>query len=299
MSRENETSKTSAAERPYPKVNFYKGRDRLEMIDLLVFWPIYLFLVILSTFLEIDWFFVGLFTFFTPIILLGGSYKALVYRNPGFLLVFLLWLAFALPAFAELGWFALDTSRPGWLLVLLLSSFILFVAFAPESLFQDSPLNYSPIIAAAEQNTDEYMNGYSPRPAQYKFPEFHRKRMLALARFLRQNLLLNGIREDEESITLFIPSSHWWRPFFWGERSYIRLFTEGKVELFVAAEDYNYLKVPISYHLLSQEMAKRLWKAYLYFEKDKRREALSQFRVRRKKTAYQKMKEEKERGEAS
>ncbi len=170
---------------------------------------------------------------------------------------------------------------------------------------------YPRVLASAEQETNEFLDGYSPRPVELEFGERSREELLKFAGFLLRYELLSFVREEEDSLVLFFPESSdrksslklrkpvgpGWRllplgdwgaalgfmSYFKLDPSYMRVHFTGKAEIFITPGDYDFLEVPVSYHLFCEKLADCLQKAYRLFEKGDERSALGMFKIETKK----------------
>lgn len=197
-----------------------------------------------------------------------------------------------------------------FLLLLGLLVFIVFWELYREARRDRGLRIYPRVLASAERNTDEYLDGYSPRPVEFDFVRKNRRQLLSFGRFLLRHELVIFIRGEKDSLVLFFPVSSDQDSFFrmrkptgsgwrllplgdWGSRfgfmmyfkqdpSYIRFFWNGRVEVYVTRQDYDFLKVPISYHLFCRKVAERVSDAYRLFIKGDELGALELFRVDRR-----------------
>ncbi|MCK4614371.1 MAG: hypothetical protein KAU14_06180 [Thermoplasmata archaeon] len=141
---------------------------------------------------------------------------------------------------------------------------------------------YPTILASAERQTDEYMNGYSQRPVNTMFLQYGEDEMLQFIRFLLKYVLIWDFKREGKSITLFFRPSARWKLSLKIPKSYIKIYSDGKTEVYITPEDYDFLKVPISYHLLCQKVAERIKESYELFEQGNEAGALGVFRVEKK-----------------
>jgi len=156
---------------------------------------------------------------------------------------------------------------------------------------------YPQVIASAERETDEYLDGYSDRPYNTKISEYTRttseidvESFSQYARFLMKHLVIYDYFTGEKSIKLVFPRAvkmfFWWKP----EQSWMKIRKDGRVTVYITPNDYNFLKVPLSYHLLCDKTWERIWSAYELFQMGKKKEALEVFRVEKvKKTRSRKI----------
>ncbi len=138
---------------------------------------------------------------------------------------------------------------------------------------------YPSLLATAEQDTDEYMNGYSPRPAGLEFGSFKNETMKRFTRLLLRYELLWGRVKEPDGFTLYLRPAMDFSLIPPLKKSYVTLHKDGKAEVFITQHDYDYLKVPISYHLLCEKVALRLRKSYELFAEGNEKAALEVFRV--------------------
>ena len=157
-------------------------------------------------------------------------------------------------------------------LIFLLYGFFHFRRYYPLSIFPT-------IIASAERGTDEYLDGYSQRPLGSTFVDFDMTTMKRYTRFLLNNMLLWKSRATGESVTLYLPASGSWALSPFRKKSYVMIHKDGNTEVFISQKDYSFLQVPISYHLLCENMVKRLRWSYELFTQGDEKEALGVFRV--------------------
>jgi len=87
------------------------------------------------------------------------------------------------------------------------------------------------------------------------------------------------VREEMQSIILFFPASEQWKLSLNNKRSFIKINHDGTAVVFITPEDYKFLKVPISYHLLCEKVAERFKESYELFEQGDNAGALAVFKV--------------------
>jgi len=146
--------------------------------------------------------------------------------------------------------------------------------------FRSNPISiYPTIIASAERVTEEYMNGYSQRPLSAKFPLIEKWVLNDFAKFLMKYDLIWNLKDDPDALTLFFPGRTRFTFSFNATKSYCKIFTQGKAEVYITPEDYNFLNVPISYHVLCENVVGRIRKSYESFAKGDVAGALEVFRV--------------------
>ena len=138
---------------------------------------------------------------------------------------------------------------------------------------------YPSLLATAERDTDEYMNGYSPRPASLEFGSFQQETMRRYSRLLLRYMVIWGRKTEVGSITLYLRPAMDFSLFPPLKKSYVRLHRDGKAQVFITQHDYDYLKVPISYHLLCEKVVQRLRESYQLFAEGEVERALEVFRV--------------------
>lgn len=175
--------------------------------------------------------------------------------------------------------------RVYWILVLL--AWLTFMLnFRPQNALRakDAPQSYPVIIASAERVTMGYMNGYSPRPVESKFPEFERIQMKQFITFLLDNVLIWKVEEKEEAITMLFPPRGWARLLisFWKTSSTITIHKSGRAEVFICPQDYKYLNVPISHHELAANVVRKMVESYKLLSQGKREKALKVFTIKLK-----------------
>jgi len=196
----------------------------------------------------------------------------------------------------------------------LLCGLLVFIAFWElyrEVRRERSLRVYPKILASAERDTNEYLDGYSPRPVELEFDGKDKSQLFGFARFLLRHELIIFVREETDSMILFFPVSSdkdsffrmrkptgsGWRLFplaGWGswlgfmmyfklDPSYIRFFLDGRAEVYVTRQDYDFLKAPISYHLFCQKLVERMKEAYDTFVQGDEKGTLEVFRVEKHK----------------
>jgi len=147
---------------------------------------------------------------------------------------------------------------------------------------------YPQVIASAERETDEYLDGYSDRPynttiSNYETnaPGIDIESFALYARFLMKHLVIYDYFAGEKSIKLEFPRAI--KVFFLQkpEQSWMNVRKDGRVTIYITPSDYEFLKVPISHHLLCEKTWERIWSAYELFQIGKKKEALEVFRVER------------------
>lgn len=169
-------------------------------------------------------------------------------------------------------------------LLLFLALGVVFMFMGGLFFFQVSPLwVYPTAIASAERETNEYLNGYSQRPVTVKFMKYNRENMKRFTSFLLRYIVIWDRRAEGQTVTLFFRPAMSFLPRL--KKSYIKLHRDGTAEVYITKEDYDYLKTPISYHLLCRNVARRIKRAYKLFVDGDEKGALEVFRVDRKKTA--------------
>ena len=112
---------------------------------------------------------------------------------------------------------------------------------------------YPQVIASAERETNEYLDGYSARPVEAVLPGVRMGEFLRFARFLMRNYLVFDYEERGDEIQLFFPMSMRVQAKLLPDRdmlSWIKLKEGGRATVYMTPEDYDFLGVPISYHLL-------------------------------------------------
>lgn len=146
-----------------------------------------------------------------------------------------------------------------------------------------SLLIYPRVIASAERSTDEYLDGYSERPVVTEFPSILQDEMGTFHDyicFLFTYVLVWDVEYDDDNVKLLFPPSY--RNSFFPPKtfSYIKIHYEGNAEVFITPEDYHYLNIPISYHLLCSEVAKNMERSYEYFSEGRKRDARDVFALK-------------------
>ena len=138
------------------------------------------------------------------------------------------------------------------------------------------------LIIIAEQESDEYQDGYSPRPTTFDFPKASKQHLMRFGMFLAKHDVFWEIVENYDSVRMY---------FFWDffkellnrpsieHRSYIELSTAGEAEIFIQPNLYEFLKRPVSYHLLCEHVIERIILAFELFQKRKKRSALKVFLI--------------------
>jgi len=149
---------------------------------------------------------------------------------------------------------------------------------------------YPQVIASAERATDEYLDGYSERPYSTKLDEYNIREFLPYIRFLMRHILIYDYVIDNGELKLIFPkSARIWRPFD-KNLSWMRVKDDGTVTVFITPKDYNFMKVPISYHLLCEKVVERIAQGYDLFAQGKKKSVLEVFRVEKvKKTRSRKI----------
>ena len=229
------------------------------------------------------------YTFVFRKLLLTSWHNFLAHRHRIFLLLALghtlLSLTFLLMASSVLV-FALD-DRSGtvtsskslccsYQLMCLLS--ILLIMSAEAGFKHRCPLRVFPaVIASAEMETDEYMNGYSQRPVDARFQEYDQDTMRRFAGFLLKYVLIWNIKEEERSFTLQFPPLQTFRAIMKMSQSHIKIYNDGRAEVFITPEEYDFMKVPISYHLLCEKVIEKMGESYAQFAKGDESAALRVF----------------------
>jgi len=165
-------------------------------------------------------------------------------------------------------------------LFLIASFSLLLMIYGYIKLYIVNPLSiYSRVIASAERRTSGYLNGYSARPKSIDFIKIENQEMRRFSRFLLKNMLVWNIVGNSDSFILYFPQNERMIFSFKKSLSYMRIFFDGKAEVFIIPEDYNYLKVPISYSVLCDKVAERISKSYELFSRGKKKQALEVFRI--------------------
>ncbi|MCK4614684.1 MAG: hypothetical protein KAU14_07765, partial [Thermoplasmata archaeon] len=141
---------------------------------------------------------------------------------------------------------------------------------------------YPQVIAAAEQRTDEYMNGYSARPFETDVDEIALDTFIDFARFLMRNGLIGDYVKRKDSIRLVIQYSFDLLKRNAEHHSWMEISKKGTATIFIAEDTYKYLGTPVSYHLLCRKVAERIKESYELFEQGDEAGALRVFRVERK-----------------
>jgi len=146
---------------------------------------------------------------------------------------------------------------------------------------------YPQVIASAERGTNEYLDGYSTRPVEAVLPGVRMGKFLRFSRFLMRNYLVFDYEESGNEIQLFFPMSMRLQATLFPKNdmlSWIKLKDGGKATVYITPEDYDFLEVPISYHLLCQKVAERLSEAYSRFVEGDEKGALGVFKVKKQET---------------
>ena len=158
-----------------------------------------------------------------------------------------------------------------------------FMIFGIYRFMRLSPLSIYPrIIVSAERGTDEYLNGYSRRPISAEFSDYDKKTMKKYTDFLMHHMLLWDAKRNDDRLTLFLPVCGNWTSSLIRKKSYVTILNDGKTQAFITPEDYSFLKVPISYHLLCENIVERIWSSYELFVRGKKNEAIQVFNVERR-----------------
>ena len=152
---------------------------------------------------------------------------------------------------------------------------------------------YPQVIASAERETDEYLDGYSDRPFEMRpsvddggtagierrIPEVDLPHFRTFARFLMKHQVIYDYFTGDKSIKLVFPRAI--KMFFLQkpEQSWMRVKADGRVTIYITPADYDFLKVPISYHLLCEKTWERIWSSYQLFQEGKKKSALDIFTI--------------------
>ena len=114
-----------------------------------------------------------------------------------------------------------------------------------------------------------------------EFQPDSREELDSFVQFLLKHLLVCHRKRDDSAQTLYLLPSPNARikAFAPPDKSWIKLSYKGGAEVFVTPEDYGFLEVPISYHLLCEKLVGRLRESYQLFAEGDEKAALEVFRV--------------------
>ena len=306
MKEENEKTATPA-KRPYPKVDFFgKGKDLFSKVFVLgllcfvIMLPIILAAMlskdISTAFLVVSVMLTLVLGFIIMIMLAVMSYLWKHYRKSG----------------APVSLFGLAAMGTGvvTLILLLIALFniendlgdtifsyipilivIEFLISIPGLLFRFQRVRegdlfgiYPQVIASAERETNEYLDGYSARPVETVLPGVRRGEFQRFARFLMRNYLVFDYEKRGDELQLFFPMSMRVQATIIPKNdmlSWMKLKKGGRATVYITPEDYDFLGVPISYHLLCRKVAERVGDAYDIFVEGNEKGALEAFRLDR------------------
>lgn len=133
------------------------------------------------------------------------------------------------------------------------------------------------------KDTNEFLDGYSERPFSFHLDVGDPRTFESFIRLLMHNLLiLDYIVEDGPMMKVFFfPTSLFKRAkiLFSASDSYFTVDPgNGQGTVHLSRKDYQFLKAPISYHLLCENILKRISISYEYYVKGDEKEALDVFR---------------------
>ncbi len=144
---------------------------------------------------------------------------------------------------------------------------------------------YPRILASAERETEEYLDGYSSRPAKVDFPKTKKRMIRRFAIRLMRHYLVHDFTKEKGSFKILFPVSAkagFSLRRFRGPFSWLRIGKDGKAQVYITPEDYQFLEVPISYHLLCEKVAERMAESYQLFAQGDKKAALEVFKVEKK-----------------
>ena len=142
---------------------------------------------------------------------------------------------------------------------------------------------YPRIIASAERDTEEYLDGYSQRPVELEFPGTKKSTLRDFAAHLMRHYLVHDYLDQQEGFKFLFPPSARTDIVFktpaGGLSSWLRVQRGGRAQVFITPEDYQFLEAPLSYHLLCKALGERMAESYLLFAQGEEERALEVFRV--------------------
>ena len=138
---------------------------------------------------------------------------------------------------------------------------------------------YPQAIASAEQEIEEYLDGYSDRPFESERSVINTNTFGGYARFLMRYLIIHDYFIKEDVIILQFPPPI--RTVFSRKKrsSWMKVRMDGRTSIYISPKDYGFLGVPISYHLLCEKTLNRIWTGYDLFLAGEKDKALKVFNV--------------------
>jgi len=137
------------------------------------------------------------------------------------------------------------------------------------------------IVVSAEREVEDYQDGYSSRPFETDFGEYDSRAMKGFCIALLKRLMIWDFELGEDGVRIiFTPAPKGFRfPVFQKVKSYLYIPADGKTRVFVTSQDYEYLKLPLSYHLLCRRLVEKMRESYELFAAGDEAAALRVFKV--------------------